>query len=84
MEIKIVRVPQFMSKRKYIRAKQITPLADFEKSTSKWFEVVNGCSYHMWHYSALESLQVHTLRMWIASGRVFETKEIEQKKSEDK
>lgn len=71
-----------MSKRKYIRAKQITSLADFEKSTSKWFEIVNGCSYHMWHYSALESLQVHTLRMWIASGRVFETKEIKLKEPE--
>ena len=56
-----------MSKPKYKQGKQITSVAQFENSTSKWFKW-NGLTRHR---SVLESLQYHTLSMAIYHGRVF-------------
>lgn len=67
-----------MSKRKYKTTKRICSLADFENSKALWFEVVRLSGRKMWHRSALESLQVHTLILLINHGFVFECERIEE------
>lgn len=67
-----------MGSRKYKQGKKITSLQEFEKSDCLWFEVHLTGRFRMWHRSALESLQVHTLKNWLYSGKVFETIKIKQ------
>ena len=67
-----------MGNRKYIRAKQVHTIADFELLECSWFEVIHGTNFRMWHRSALENLQYHTLKSWIAQGIVFKTMEVKQ------
>lgn len=67
-----------MGNRKYKQGKRITSLQEFEKTDCIWFEIHCSGRFKMWHRSALESLQVHTLKHWLYNGRVFETIQVKQ------
>lgn len=73
-----------MSKRKYMPTKRICSLADFERSKATWFEVLRIGRKKMWHRGALESLQVHTLSVWIYKGMIFECEMIEKEEKDVK
>lgn len=56
-----------MSKPKYKQGKQICSMADFENCKSKWYKWI-GCTRHR---SVLESLQYHTLDLYIKRGSLY-------------
>lgn len=71
-----------MTKRKYKRGKQITSVADFEKSESSWYRVRFGDGENAErtrHRGFLISWTYHTLSVFISAGRVFEAVPIGEK-----
>lgn len=68
-----------MSKRKYKPMYRICSLTQFEESNSIWFELhYHGSNrFRMWHRSALESLQVHTLINFIKYNDLYACRKVE-------
>ena len=65
-----------MSKRKYRKGRQITSIADFDKSGRTWFIVKYGTNEKTTHVGWVESWQYHCLKNMIETGRIFEAMEI--------
>ena len=67
-----------MSERKYIRSREITSMADFERSDSTWFIVYYGPTHpKTTHRGFLVSWQYGTLKKFIDRGWIWEARKNE-------
>lgn len=71
-----------MSKRKYKPIYMIESITDFDECNCKWYEMNVGGKKRMWHRSALESLQYHTLHNFIKHGYVFACEKVDEVKTD--
>ena len=68
-------------KAKYKRGNRIRNISEFERSKALWYRVQFGCKEKTIHRSFLESLQYHTLELFIRSGWIHEAVEISKTNS---
>lgn len=61
-----------MTKRKYIKGRQITSIGEFENSKNHWFIVRYGNNLKTTHRGFLISWQYAVLKKFIDNGYVFE------------